>query len=297
MLDRDRDPQGRCLLREQFPSYQYIYLTLETHMLSIATNSELWLDLVGLASLVPILQVLRGVHYNHAGVSPDGKQVVAFSLLKLALQTRNAELLKCIIVSGYDVEESLLRIRYEKPGYTPLHRYSESDDPSLELVRTLLQLGASPNQHELFGRSALYYAALRPKAPLLMALLLGFHKTDVHERYERHMTLTHVAISARNFEALSVILKDKRTDLDLLDSDGRTPLAFAAYWNDFHLFESIVKRSRTFAHETEDMSPIIFMARHGKREVTLTMINKFSDTNSHLSDDRRSIVHWSVIQA
>lgn len=130
-----------------------------------------------------------------------------------------------------------------------------------------------------------------------MALLLYFHKSDIHERYNRKIILTHLAVSARNSGTLSVLLMDQRMYLNLRDAVGRTPLALAAHWHEKDLVELILRRSRTVVHESEDMSPIIFIAQHGEREITSAVINNCDDINSHWSGDRRSIMHWSVIQA
>jgi len=78
-----------------------------------------------------------------------------------------------------------------KEGLTAMHRAVERN--SLEAVKTLLELGASPNYKDTKGLTPLYYSVIYKTDPMLCETLLHDHATigaqDLQGWQEVHQVL------------------------------------------------------------------------------------------------------------
>lgn len=84
-----------------------------------------------------------------------------------------------------------------KEGLTAMHRAVERN--SLEAVKTLLELGASPNYKDTKGLTPLYYSVIHKTDPMLCETLLHDHATigaqDLQGWQEVHQVLVYFCLT------------------------------------------------------------------------------------------------------
>ncbi|PNH08406.1 S-acyltransferase TIP1 [Tetrabaena socialis] len=91
----------------------------------------------------------------------------------------------------------------------------------------LLQHGALVNATDHTGQTALHWASVRGSLPVIEALLR--HNADWEMRDNRGYTVAHVAAQYGQTAVLYHLALRWSVDIDSPDTDGRTPLHWAAY--------------------------------------------------------------------
>lgn len=128
----------------------------------------------------------------------------------------NGSTIEALLGAGADV-----RVR-DRNGELPLHRAVDLQD--LQLVASLLELGADPNAAGLAGRTALHIAGWGP-APVMRELLAA--GADVSARTVDGWSPLHSAATARDVASLTALLASG-ADVNASDDGGETPLHGAA---------------------------------------------------------------------
>ena len=153
-----------------------------------------------------------------AGAELEARDSDGLTPLQWALNAwhPNGGTIGALLGAGADV-----RVR-DRNGEFPLHRAVDLQD--LQLVASLLELGADPNAAGVAGRTALHIAGWGP-APVMRELLAA--GADVGARTVDGWSPLHSAATARDVASLTALLASG-VDVDASDDGGETPLHRAA---------------------------------------------------------------------
>lgn len=97
----------------------------------------------------------------------------------------------------------------------------------MEIIRTLLDLGANPNAPDNNGITPVLLAADVGRVDILEELI--GHDGDIHHQDSRGRTALVHAASENRRDAIRFLL-DHGADIDLPNNEGRTPLLHAVQW-------------------------------------------------------------------
>lgn len=97
----------------------------------------------------------------------------------------------------------------------------------LEIVKLLVENGASINKRGKKSETALHLASQRGHGEIVRYLLLNGGDSAVQDK--RGQTPLHYAAFSGQSDPLRALLKDKSLLIDVKDSSGQTPLAVAAF--------------------------------------------------------------------
>ncbi|XP_013141537.1 PREDICTED: SH3 and multiple ankyrin repeat domains protein 3 [Papilio polytes] len=187
-----------------------------------------------------------------------------------------------------------------KDGSTAMHRAIEKN--SLEAVKTLLELGASPNYKDSKGLTPLYLSVTNKTDPLLCETLLHDHATigatdlqgwqEVHQRNASGNTPLHVcAVNAQDSCARQLLFRG--CDKESLNFANQTPYQVAVIAGNLELAE-VIKN-----YKTEEIVPFRGPPRYnpkrrsaawggwwsaGDRSSPCSLDRPFSSASSSISD-------------
>ncbi|XP_046359225.2 SH3 and multiple ankyrin repeat domains protein 3-like isoform X1 [Haliotis rufescens] len=142
--------------------------------------------------------------------------------LSIALSKEKSREMMIILVSG----GAHLDFR-NKQGLTPLHKAAGLG--ILENVKTLLDLGASPNYKDLRGLTPLYYAVCNETNPLCTEMLLH-ERAFIGLQDEQGWFEIHQACKYGHVQHLEHLLY-YGADMDVQNASGNTPLHVCAVFN------------------------------------------------------------------
>lgn len=110
-------------------------------------------------------------------------------------------------------------------GYYPLQWAALNN--RIQEVSFLISKGGAVNQQDSTGQTALHWAAVRGSLPVIETLLRS--DADIEIKDNRGYTACHVAAQYGQTAALYHLALKWGVDIDKEDSDGRTPIHWAAY--------------------------------------------------------------------
>ncbi|CAG0888294.1 unnamed protein product [Darwinula stevensoni] len=167
--------------------------------------------------------------------------------LQLATGLKNPGPMLMSLVNG----GALLDFR-SRDGATALHRAVSRDN--LPAVRTLLDLGASPNYKDLKGLTPLYYSVLNPSGEPLVCQALLHERASIGAQDAQGWHEVHQACRNGLVQHLEFLIY-YGADVNAQNAPGNTPLHVCAVNGGescarLLLFRGADKQARNFAHQT-----------------------------------------------
>lgn len=201
------------------------------------------------------------------------------------LRLGDLDLARTFLHEGYDIDE---RVDCGDTSLTALHKYFKDQTKA----SFLLEMGADPNAKDTLDRTALHLAIYCEKLDLVKELL-AHPNIDVNAEDCQGNSPLHYQVSSGSFLTL---ISDRRVDVGKVNRNGVTPFATSAFWGDKTAFRCFVERPDfTFGSHIGVPSPLICAAEQNWRDITLQLIMKVPDANTHQGLDGKSIVHWAVM--
>ena len=288
--DKTRSQDEGCLLRQRYLLYDYFASFLKFHMEQIPHTDPIW---VQYSKIVQDRAVFHAISIpSHTDWCHRGSTFSTFLFfhaetpLRHVLRLGALDLARKFIEEGYDVDE---RVKYLGDNtLTALHRYFKDEAK----VSFLLEMGADPNAKDMLDRTLLHLAIYCRKSDLVKELL-AHPSIDVNaEDYQGDSPL-HYQVFSGSFLTL---LCDRRVDVGKVNRTGVTPFSSAALWGDETAFRDFVEHPDfTFGSHIGIPSPLVCAAKQNWKDLTLQLIMKVPDANTHQGLDGKSIVHWAVI--
>ncbi|KAG0138610.1 ankyrin repeat-containing domain protein [Tuber indicum] len=112
-------------------------------------------------------------------------------------------------------------------GHTALHETIHSNDPACTMLRMILNissLNVNPICH--CGNTPLHTAVLINREAV--EILLRDGRTDINARSFDRGTALHIAVKVRNKDIVSMLLQDPRINIGIRDYDGKTAMEYGA---------------------------------------------------------------------
>ncbi|KAI4247390.1 MAG: hypothetical protein LQ352_006167 [Teloschistes flavicans] len=283
VLDSRRSADDGCLLRQQYVLYDYCASSLKFHMEQIPHTDPVWLK---------YSKIVEDPEVFHTISEPDHKwwphlrqhvfsNFTAETPLRHVLRLGALDLVRSFILDGYDVDEQV-------SSSTALHTYFE-DQTKASL---LLEMGANPNAKNGMDRTVLHLAISCKNLDLVKKFLVH-PDIDVNAEDLRGDTPLHYQVSVGSIPTL---LYDPRVDVNKLNRAGLSPLATSALWGDKTTFRDFVEYPAfTLGPDAGTLSPLICAAQQDWKDLTLQLLTKVPDANTHRGLDGKGIVHWAVI--
>lgn len=285
--DETRTRVDGCLLRQRYLLYDYFASFLKFHMEQIRHTDPIW---VQYSKIVQDRAVFHAIALpNHA--SWGGHAIFRSSFfyaetpLRHVLRLGALDLARTFLHEGYDIDE---RVNCGDTSLTALHKYFKDQTKA----SFLLEMGADPNAKDKLDRTEIHLAIYCNK-PDLVKELLAHPNIDVNAEDCEGNSPLHCQVSSGSFLTL---LYDRRVDVGKVNRTGITPFASSALWGDKTAFRCFVERPDfTFGRHIGVPSPLICAAKQNWKDITLQLIMKVPDANTHQGLDGKSIVHWAVI--
>ncbi len=155
---------------------------------------------------------------------------------------------------------------------TPLH-YAASDGHE-DVVKTLLDAGADPNSKDKAGRTPLHLAADEGHYGVVAMLLDNGVEPDQLDNHDR--TPLMVAAGERHDRVVDLLLK-RGADPDRTDKDGRNAASYAANEGDAQSLRRLMKDANPAG--MDKTSILIEAADEGHLEIVEDMVNSGADVN------------------
>lgn len=316
--DTTRTEDDGCLLRQQYLLYDYIASSLKFHMEQIPYTDPIWVQyskIVHNRDVFHAIAIPTHTLWGHA--SSISTSFYAETPLRHVLRLGALDLVRSILHEGYDVDEEVYL--FSDTSRNALHRFfkewsSEHKECDVDKVvylfvetpRTalheyfkdqakaslLLEMGANPNAKDRWDRTTLHLAIYYNKLDLVKELL-AHPNIDVNAEDSIGDTPLHYQESSVSFPTL---LYDRRADVGKVNKAGITPFASSALWGDETAFRCFVERPDfAFGSHVGVPSPLICAAQQIWKDLTLQLIMKVPDANTHQGLDGKCIVHWAVI--
>lgn len=135
-----------------------------------------------------------------------------------------------------------------------------------------MNLGANPNEPDIFGFTPLHYAAAKGDSKVLDQLLVRGAQVDAHSR--DGTTALHIAAKCGHLNAVKKLL-DHKAQVDVQDSTKRTPLHWATYRRKHRVVESLLRSSSSTArvHDFQQKTALHLAASRGNVECAETLID------------------------
>ncbi|HEX4966500.1 MAG TPA: ankyrin repeat domain-containing protein [Thermoanaerobaculia bacterium] len=176
-----------------------------------------------------------------AGASPDSRDEKGVPALSLAASRRNAAVVKLLLSKGADVHA--LASPTEKVTDVPVIWYAACQG-SAEVLRLILQAGASLKEHDGQGTT-----------PLMIAAFMG------------------------NMETLPVLLS-LQADVNARDAEARTPLMWAADGGQYEAARLLLDAGAEVDALGELKSPaLMYAAQHGFDDVVALLVERGADVS------------------
>ena len=125
-----------------------------------------------------------------------------------------------------------------------------------------MNLGANPNEPDIFGFTPLHYAAAKGDSMILDQLLGRGAQVDAHSR--DGTTALHIAAKYGHLVAVKMLL-DHKAQVNVKDSTKRTPLHWATYRRKYRVVENLLRSSLSTArvHDFQQKTALHLAAARG----------------------------------
>lgn len=243
-------------------------------------------------------------------------------------------LVRELVQHGYDIDETWLRSDRQGGALNScchrLYQDGQMFGGNGDVRRTvllLLKLGANPNLPRQAPRSNIYrvlsneewgvYDAFlsnslfdadapdeRGKATIHHLVtcapsrkileLTESRKIMLNAQDKSGSTALHLAVTYRKLEAVKTLLRIPGVRVDLIDVQGRTPLALAAYWDHRQIAFALIERSDAVPiPDREYLSPLVFAAKHGDRDLCVRLLesSQYQKLKFQVDHSGKGILH------
>jgi ankyrin repeat protein len=159
------------------------------------------------------------------GANPEGRS--RFPLLDRAIENGHDEVLRLLVEAGADIE------RTSHDGWAPLTRADAEDQT--EMAAYLISVGANESARYRHGFSPLHKAARKGDSERCSILLRG--GADVEAKAADGATALLLASKLCDGDASASVIRTRlhhRADPDVVENDGWSAIAFAAYEDAAH---------------------------------------------------------------
>ena len=158
---------------------------------------------------------------------------IGYSLLKLAIQNNDENILRFLVDKGADINAKGFN------GNSSLHLALLND--KLEIVRFLVDKGADINSEDKYGNSLIHISVKYGKLEIVRFLIDNKY-VDVNSKNSKGDSLLHIAVLHDEFEIVQFLV-DKVADINAQDSEGYTALHLAAQYGRLETFRFLVDKS------------------------------------------------------
>lgn len=166
---------------------------------------------------------------NGANVNQTGE--LGLTALHHAVFSSNRLVVKTLLKYGADINA------INDEGETPLIYAIRKD--SYSVLKTLLENGADLTVKDKHGGTALYYLSRKKNKRYILTLVKYMKET---ETYGDGDSSTHLLSSFADKRTLSLYIKNTKPDLNIKDSNGLTPLDYAAVSNNWKGVELLLSK-------------------------------------------------------
>lgn len=150
---------------------------------------------------------------------------------------------------GFDSDDELVA-KFKTMKFDPAYRSPQGETLLHLVVRTgyrdllehLIKHGIPVNAQDKKKRTAMHRALEPDKGDVLAVGTLLDHGADPNIRNEDGETALHLAIFHMSEETVSLLLASSKTNVNIADDEGVTPLMLAAEYSDLALIEKLLER-------------------------------------------------------
>lgn len=150
---------------------------------------------------------------------------------------------------GFDSDDELVA-KFKTIKFDAAYRSTQGETLVHLVVRTgyrdllehLIKHGIPVNAQDSKKRTAMHRALEADKGDVLAVDTLLDHGADPNIRDEGGETALHLAIFHMSEEAVNFLLANPKTNVNIADDDGVTPLMLAAQYSDLALIEKLLER-------------------------------------------------------
>ncbi|KAL8671928.1 MAG: hypothetical protein Q9168_003584 [Polycauliona sp. 1 TL-2023] len=222
--------------------------------------------------------------------------------LHIAVACNSVDVVKLLIEKGADVNKE------DFVGTKPLHAAMGTRSRDMSIIVALLLAGADTEAGDWDKETSLMIAARNSRGLDLLRLLLNFGATVHSTDYKGRTVLHYVAQSCSESEARKIIdfLLSRGLEIDVRDTDSRTALHHASLRFKPTLVEHLLKngasifaesQAGTPLHEAVDLRTFTHDQQSRRLETIEMLIRCGADTNRQRRSDGKTPLHLAVILA
>ncbi|KAI9655367.1 MAG: hypothetical protein M1821_005514 [Bathelium mastoideum] len=261
-----------------------------------------------------IVQLLLEHHANVDAIGPKGKTALRLAadnghqdVVELLLQDRarvtsrdsdHSTALHAAAQIGDDVIARLLIAHGADPEakdgqlMTPIHYAAENDHD--HVAQVLLNNRADIESQGRLGMSPLSVAC--SSGSKQVATLLLSRKANHKHKADGEMTPLHWAVSGGHDEIADLLLQQKRANVDVRTSDGRTPLHMAVVTKSFAAAELLLRRGAAIEAEcSASMRPLHYACQNGDPALAQLLIGSGADVEASQRAVLRRPIHFATL--
>lgn len=320
----------------QYPLLEYAGAFYVDHLGVIPHEHRLWLDYADMGSAESILPVPWFSHSARGRVFDgrifDESLMYPTSPLGTVISRFNStELVRRFADHGYDLDDVWQTDGSWKRAL--LYCCRRAGVPHMkDLAILLLELGASPNDPDGSVSATTLQKAVEAGAWDLYEVLMKHPQIDLDRRNTQGRTVLfslvhhaseevfadflnnnlfniniqdslgytalHLATVIPKLEIMKQLLNAHGIRLDLVDYQGRTPLALATFWGYKVAALAIIAHSQAFPlPERGHLSSLVFSAKRGDKELLLELLEKhrYSNLSYHIDLSGKGVLHHAAM--
>ncbi|WP_264329360.1 ankyrin repeat domain-containing protein [Wolbachia endosymbiont (group A) of Andrena hattorfiana] len=192
-------------------------------------------------------------------------------------------------------QDKLSEIVNAKDGcdIAPLHL--AAGNGKLDIVKYLINKGASIDSRDCFYQTPLYWAAKSGELDMVKYLVNKGASVDIEDSYGR--TALYWAVENENFYIAEYLIKEKGIDVSARYSNGKTMLHEAIRFAKLDAVRYLIGKGIDIdIKDGYGGAPLHWAAIRGKIDMVRYFIEQGADVNAKDNDDLTSL-HWAVLYA